>query len=160
MSVPRVVRRASRQLMGLRMPLFCPQGYPYRGLTASETVPRQQRPGPLNLESWLAEPHKLLARALQPWQWLGHRGTVAADTDHYPFRTQMHIPGYGWAVVEDTGENRMRLVPLPPQQAMLRAVPAPPSRRGSDPGAPAPRLVLPEPPRGAQVGPSQGQGRP
>ena len=30
-------------------------------------------------------------------------GTIAADTNHYPFGTIMHIPGYGWGRVEDIG---------------------------------------------------------
>ena len=30
-------------------------------------------------------------------------GTIAADTDYYPFGTIMHIPGYGWGRVEDIG---------------------------------------------------------
>ncbi len=30
-------------------------------------------------------------------------GTLAADTQHYPFGTVMHIPGYGYGVVEDRG---------------------------------------------------------
>ena len=31
------------------------------------------------------------------------RGTAAADTRYYPFGTVLYVPGYGWAVVEDTG---------------------------------------------------------
>ncbi len=31
------------------------------------------------------------------------RGTIAADVDRYPFGTQMHVPGYGWGEVKDTG---------------------------------------------------------
>jgi len=30
-------------------------------------------------------------------------GTIAADTSRYPFRTIMHVPGYGWGEVHDTG---------------------------------------------------------
>ncbi len=30
-------------------------------------------------------------------------GTIAADTDVYPFGTRMHVPGYGWGTVEDRG---------------------------------------------------------
>lgn len=30
-------------------------------------------------------------------------GTIAADTNVYPFGTIMHIPGYGWGRVEDVG---------------------------------------------------------
>ncbi len=31
------------------------------------------------------------------------RGTIAADTSYYPYGTKMHIPGYGWGEVQDTG---------------------------------------------------------
>lgn len=31
------------------------------------------------------------------------RGTAAADTDYYPFGTVLHVPGYGYATVEDRG---------------------------------------------------------
>ena len=30
-------------------------------------------------------------------------GTIAADTNFYPFGTIMHVPGYGWGRVEDIG---------------------------------------------------------
>ena len=30
-------------------------------------------------------------------------GTAAADTDYYPFGTVLHVPGYGYATVEDRG---------------------------------------------------------
>jgi 3D (Asp-Asp-Asp) domain-containing protein len=30
-------------------------------------------------------------------------GTIAADTRRYPFGTIMHIPGYGYGIVEDRG---------------------------------------------------------
>jgi len=40
-------------------------------------------------------------------------GTLAADTRLYPFGTIMHVPGYGWGVVHDTGSaikgNRLDL---------------------------------------------------
>jgi len=31
------------------------------------------------------------------------KGSIAADTRHYPFGTEIYIPGYGWGVVEDRG---------------------------------------------------------
>ena len=31
------------------------------------------------------------------------KGTIAADTSHYPFGTVMYIPGYGYGRVEDRG---------------------------------------------------------
>lgn len=33
------------------------------------------------------------------------RGTIAADTDRYPYGTRMYIPGYGWGEVHDTGSG-------------------------------------------------------
>ncbi|MDD5711138.1 MAG: 3D domain-containing protein [Smithellaceae bacterium] len=30
-------------------------------------------------------------------------GTIAADVSRYPYGTRMHVPGYGWGVVHDTG---------------------------------------------------------
>ena len=30
-------------------------------------------------------------------------GTIAADTNVYPFGTRMKVPGYGWGTVEDRG---------------------------------------------------------
>lgn len=30
-------------------------------------------------------------------------GTIAADTNLYPFGTMMYVPGYGWGRVEDRG---------------------------------------------------------
>ena len=30
-------------------------------------------------------------------------GTAAADTDYYPFGTVLHVPGYGYATVQDRG---------------------------------------------------------
>jgi 3D (Asp-Asp-Asp) domain-containing protein len=38
-----------------------------------------------------------------PWLLLPRAGTVAADTDYYPFGTRVHVPGYGRGVVEDRG---------------------------------------------------------
>jgi 3D (Asp-Asp-Asp) domain-containing protein len=42
-------------------------------------------------------------RLLLPWLWFAHDGTIAADTRYYPFGTRMHIPGYGYGIVEDRG---------------------------------------------------------
>ena len=38
-----------------------------------------------------------------PWKAVPRTGTIAADTDYYPFGTRMNIPGYGWGVVKDRG---------------------------------------------------------
>jgi 3D (Asp-Asp-Asp) domain-containing protein len=32
------------------------------------------------------------------------KGTIAADTSHYPFGTVMYVPGYGYGRVEDRGK--------------------------------------------------------
>jgi 3D (Asp-Asp-Asp) domain-containing protein len=34
---------------------------------------------------------------------MAHHGTIAADTNRYPFGTIMHVPGYGYGRVEDRG---------------------------------------------------------
>ena len=34
---------------------------------------------------------------------MAQRGTLAADTRHFPMGTVMFIPGYGWGKVEDRG---------------------------------------------------------
>lgn len=79
------------------------RGRPYDGTTASLTLPREARRGPLHPES-LRRPGALLLRAaLFPVALFGRRGSVAADTDHFPFGTLIHVPGYGWGVVEDRG---------------------------------------------------------
>ncbi len=31
------------------------------------------------------------------------KGTIAADIRKYPYGTKMHVPGYGWGEVHDTG---------------------------------------------------------
>ena len=36
-------------------------------------------------------------------QWRARDGTIAADTDSYPFGTRMFVPDWGWGVVEDRG---------------------------------------------------------
>jgi 3D (Asp-Asp-Asp) domain-containing protein len=33
------------------------------------------------------------------------KGTIAADTSHYPFGTVMYVPGYGYGRVEDRGKS-------------------------------------------------------
>ena len=34
---------------------------------------------------------------------VGRQGVIAADTRYFPFGTVMHVPGYGYGVVHDTG---------------------------------------------------------
>ena len=80
------------------------QGAAYRGRTASGTRPRQCQPGLFSLDS-LRRPWMLPFRMVFPWLLLSHPGTLAADTNYYPFGTRMQIPGYGSGVVEDRGSD-------------------------------------------------------
>ena len=77
------------------------KGQPYTGRTASGTKPRQVYSGLFSFDS-LTHPWKIPFRVL-PWRWLPHKGTIAADTKYYSFGTKMHVPGYGWGIVEDRG---------------------------------------------------------
>lgn len=78
------------------------RGTPYTGRTASGTRPHPPRPGLASLDS-LRHPWMIPVRLVFPWLWLPRRGTIAADRDHYPFGTEMYVPGWGWGVVEDVG---------------------------------------------------------
>lgn len=78
-------------------------GHYYSGLTANMTDPREPEEGLLSLDS-IKRPWMIPVRIiLFPWYLLPHDGTIAADTDYYPFGTRMYIPGYGWGTVEDRG---------------------------------------------------------
>lgn len=79
------------------------KGSPYLGLTSDGSYPAQARP-PILSKLSLMQYQKLLSRVLLfPWRFLPRRGTIAADTDYYPFGTRMFVPGYGWGEVEDRG---------------------------------------------------------
>ncbi|KXK38969.1 MAG: Cell wall-binding protein YocH precursor [Candidatus Hinthialibacteria bacterium OLB16] len=75
----------------------------YDGRTASGTKPHAPQPGLFSFDSlkspWMIPPRV----AFFPWLAFPQMGTIAADTDHYPFGTRMYVPGYGWGVVEDRG---------------------------------------------------------
>ncbi len=77
-------------------------GRPYSGLTASGTKPVEPVPGIFSLDT-LYHPWMLPFRLLFPWLWLHRDGTIAADTNYYPFGTRMFVPGYGWGMVVDRG---------------------------------------------------------
>ncbi|XP_057840316.2 uncharacterized protein LOC131050157 isoform X2 [Cryptomeria japonica] len=77
-------------------------GSPYYGLTADGSVPAQARP-PIFSKMSLMQYNKLPSRILLPWRFFPRHGTIAADTDFYPFGTRMFISGYGWGEVEDRG---------------------------------------------------------
>ncbi|MCO5598235.1 hypothetical protein L7F22_052327 [Adiantum nelumboides] len=78
------------------------EGSPYYGLTSNGSYPAQARP-PIFSKLSLRQYRKLLSRVLLPWKLLPRHGTIAADTDFYPFGTRMFVPGYGWGEVEDRG---------------------------------------------------------
>jgi len=78
------------------------RGDVYVGLTASGTEPREPYRGLVSFDT-LFHPWTLPHRLLLPWFWFAHDGTIAADTEYYPFGTRMFVPGYGWGRVEDRG---------------------------------------------------------
>lgn len=78
------------------------RGEPYTGRTASGDRLRLPHPGLLSCDS-LLHPWMVPFRAVAPWLWLPQDGTVAADTDYYPFGTRIYVPGYGWGQVQDRG---------------------------------------------------------
>lgn len=79
------------------------KGRPYSGLTASSISPQEPQPGLFSTDSlahpWLI-PHRLI---FFPWFFLPADGTIAADTNYYPFGTRIQVPGYGWGEVRDRG---------------------------------------------------------
>ncbi len=77
-------------------------GVRYTGRTASGTRPHPPRPGLVSIDS-LRHPWMIPPRIAMPWLLLPQKGTLAADTDYYPFGTMMHVPGWGWGIVEDRG---------------------------------------------------------
>jgi len=80
------------------------KGQPYSGRTASGTEPRMPRPGLFSVDS-LVHPWMIPVRIVFfPWLLMPRAGTIAADTEHYPFGTRMYVPGYGWGIVEDRGK--------------------------------------------------------
>lgn len=78
------------------------KGQKYSGLTARGTKPHEPQPGLLSLDT-VKHPWMLPVRLAVPWLWFAKDGTIAADTKYYPFGTRLHIPGYGYGVVEDRG---------------------------------------------------------
>jgi len=79
------------------------KGKSYRGRTANGTKPRQYNPGMISVNS-VTHPWMIPVRMVFfPWLFLPHPGTIAADTDCYPFGTIMWVEGYGKGIVEDRG---------------------------------------------------------
>ncbi len=78
------------------------RGKPYSGRTSSGTEPREPNPGLFSMDS-IERPWMIPIRIIFPWLLLAQDGTIAADTNHYPFGTRMYVPRYGWGKVEDRG---------------------------------------------------------
>ncbi len=79
------------------------KGKPYSGRTASGTYPREPYPGLFSWDS-VKRPWMIPVRIVFfPWLFMPKEGTIAADTKYYPFGTRIHVPGYGWGIVEDRG---------------------------------------------------------
>jgi len=78
------------------------KGKKYTGQTAGGGRLRTSNPGLFSLDS-LERPWMIPLRMILPWHILPRKGTIAADTDYYPFGTEMYIPGWGWGVVDDRG---------------------------------------------------------
>lgn len=79
------------------------KGEKYTGRTASGTKPHEYHPGLFSVDS-IIHPWMIPIRIIFfPWLFLPQAGTVAADTNHYPFGTVMYIDEYGKGVVEDRG---------------------------------------------------------
>lgn len=78
------------------------EGQAYTGATASGARLKSARPGLFSGDS-LRRPWMIPLRIAFPWTIFPRDGTIAADTDYYPFGTRMKVPGYGWGVVQDVG---------------------------------------------------------
>lgn len=78
------------------------RGRRYTGKTAAGKKLVTPNPGLVSIDT-LQRPWMLPVRTLLPWNILPRDGTIAADTDYYPFGTRMYVPGWGWGVVTDRG---------------------------------------------------------
>ncbi len=79
------------------------RGKRYTGRTASGDRLKTPRPGLFSRDS-LEHPWKIPIRLVAfPVAGLRRYGTIAADTNYYPFGTKMYVPGWGWGVVSDRG---------------------------------------------------------
>jgi len=77
------------------------KGRKYTGKTAAGEKLVTPKAGLLSADT-VKRPWTLPAKVL-PNNIRRRYGTIAADTDYYPFGTRMYIPGWGWGVVTDRG---------------------------------------------------------
>lgn len=79
-------------------------GEKYTGKTAAGDKLKEPRAGLFSKDS-VQRPWTLPVKVVgAPFGAARRRyGTIAADTDYYPFGTEMYVPGYGWGVVKDRG---------------------------------------------------------
>lgn len=77
-------------------------GARYTGKTASGGKLVEPRAGLLSGES-VTKPWTVPGKVAMPWRAKQRLGTIAADTNYYPFGTKMYVPGWGWGVVGDRG---------------------------------------------------------
>ena len=78
------------------------KGRRYTGKTANGGKLVQANPGLVSGDS-VRRPAMIPLRVIMPWKAVPRLGTIAADTDYYPFGTRMYVPGYGWGEVRDRG---------------------------------------------------------
>jgi hypothetical protein len=79
------------------------KGRRYTGKTANGGKLAEPRPGLVSGDS-VRKPWMIPVRIVGfPFLLMSRKGTIAADTDYYPFGTEMYVPGYGWGVVKDRG---------------------------------------------------------
>lgn len=78
------------------------KGRVYTGKTANGGKLVAPQPGLVSVDT-VKRPWMAPVRVLLPWKAVPKTGTIAADTDYYPFGTRMYVPGYGWGVVKDRG---------------------------------------------------------
>lgn len=78
------------------------KGEKYTAKTAGGGRLKTPRQGLVSMDS-LERPWMIPVRIALPWLAFPRKGTIAADTDYYPFGTEMYVPGWGWGVVDDRG---------------------------------------------------------
>lgn len=79
------------------------KGQRYTGKTANGGKLVQPQPGLFSSDS-AKRPWMIPVRVVgAPFLAMPKDGTIAADTDYYPFGTRMYVPGWGWGTVRDRG---------------------------------------------------------